>query len=107
MEAWFGAEASRWLSLLSLMSLLSLLSVYARQGRFRTVVMMAFWSGFALGAAFLLGAVLAWLLAQPFHVVFALGLTGGIVTPIMAWAVFDIWRQYRHAEIRRSIAQDL
>ena len=61
----------------------------------------------ALGAALAIASTYAWLVAQPSWVWGPLILTGLLLAGLMLWATVKIDGDYREAELRRTIANDL
>ncbi len=106
-EPWFSAESSRAFSALSLLALVSLLQPLAAQGRRRRVVLCTIAAGAIFGAVLLASAGIAAAIGQPPHVLRALGLSGALVTATFAMASVAARREYREAELRRTLAADM
>jgi len=107
MEAWFSPQTAPWFSFLSLFALLACLSKCAKKALYRSGVMITYWAAFGFGITLLLGAGAAFLLHQPTYVIFSLGFTGVVITPLMGWGIIGIACEYRRTEMRQSISQDL
>ncbi len=107
MEAWFSPQTALWLSFLSLLSLTACLSEFAKKGLYRSGVFAVYWVLFGFGIALLLASSAAFLLHQPWYVVFPLGFSGIVTVPATVWEMVASNRLYRKTEMRHSIAQDL
>ena len=106
-QPWFSPEIAPYFSFLALLSLCALFGEGARKGRHRNVV-MAVWNGVIAGGVLLLGlAGAAFLSGQPAHVLRALVVTGIVLTACFAFTRVQILRDYREAELRRTVATDL
>ena len=107
MNAWFPPEIAPWFALLSFLSVLSVLDRYARQGRYRTLVMSTFQGLFAFGCFMAAGAVLAWMVGQPGYVVYTFALCGAVIGPVGAGKLWQLRHLYEEAELRKTVAYDL
>lgn len=107
MTAWFGPDVAIWFSFLSLLSILAVLEPLAQRGRHEVAVKTAFTAALLLGVVLLGLGALAALLGQPWHVVFALLLTGTVTTPVFTVGLHGVRRAYRAAEERRIVAKNI
>jgi hypothetical protein len=107
MDVWFSPQTALWFSLLSLLSVTAALSEFAKRGRYRSGVIAVYRIVFGFGIALLVAGFTAVLFHQPWYVVFPLGWSGMVIAPATTWAIVATNREYRNAEMRHTIAQDL
>lgn len=107
MIPWFDPHSAHWFSFCSLLSLASVLQVFVDRGRHRALVTAVLAAGGVFGAALLLLTVVAALAAQPGYVLFALGLTGVVISAIFGTVLLTLRQQYTAAELRRMAAKEI
>ena len=106
-EAWFSMEAAPWFSMFALFALLSYLQPWVRKGLHQKWVLGAYRASVVLGLGLLTASVVAYVLQQPTWVWFTFLLSGGLLTGLMAWATWQVSKEYEAAELRKTIATDL
>ena len=106
-DAWFAPEAARSLAFLSLLAVAAVLEPVARQGRARAIVLTIYGACVALGVAFFAAGGVAVLAGQPAYVSRPLLLVGFVVTIPFIGGFIEMQKEYREAELRKTVASDL
>ena len=107
MEPWFTQQAAVYFSLLSFMSLMALMSYWIKQGKHRNIVFGSFYASIGLGIAFIGAALAAWIVGQPEYVIFALAMTGFVITIVFVATIPVVYKGYAEVDQRRMIAKDI
>ncbi|HZF29062.1 MAG TPA: hypothetical protein VE907_08095 [Gammaproteobacteria bacterium] len=99
---WFAPQHAVLFSFASLTSLLALLEPYARRGKHPVLVFGASVAVLLAAVATVVAAVIAHQSAQPGYVVFALAMSGGVVTSVTIPGLASYVRLYRNAVRERA-----
>jgi len=106
-DAWFSLETARLFSLLSLLSLCSLFAIPAKKGQLRGLAMGVWNTVTGLGILLLGAGVVATSTRQPWHVSYALLMSGLALAVTFFLTRRVLISAYDEAAVRRTIAADL
>jgi len=106
-DAWFSPDAARYFSFISLLSLCSLFAIPAQKGQLPGLAVGVWNAVIGFGLLLIGAAGVAALSGQPWHVTFALSLSGFIVALTFALTRRALIRGYDEAAVRRTVAADL
>ena len=106
-DAWFSPETARLFSLLSLLSLCSLFAIPAKKGQLRGLAMGVWNTVIGFGVLLLGAGVVAASTRQPWHVSYALLVSGLVLAVTFFLTRRVLISAYEEAAVRRTVAADL